>query len=119
MNLVKGNLRETTTPLSGSKSYTGTRATGRSVLRSGTRLDKDQIHGSRTYSRMEDGITISRTPDADIKLQDLKTDGVLKTTTTEVRFDRAEDIDSINSSSRGQELRRSSSSELYIIEHNK
>lgn len=119
MNLVKGNLRETTTPHTGSKSYTGTRATGRSVLRSGTRLDKDQVHTNGTYSRMEDGISISHTPDPDIRLQDFKSDGVLKTTTTEVRFDRAEDMDSIVSSPRAQGLRRSSSSEVYIIEHNK
>jgi hypothetical protein len=118
MNLVKGNLRETTTPHTGSKSYTGTRATGRSVLRSGTRLDKDLVHGDRTYSRMEDGISISRAPDDHIRLQELKNDGVLKTTTTEVRFDRAEDMDSVVSSP-GPGLRRSSSSEIYIIEHNK
>jgi hypothetical protein len=68
---------------------------------------------------MEDGISISRTPDAEIRLQDLKNDGVLKTTTTEVRFDRAEDLDSVDSSNREQGLRRSSSSEIYIIDHNK
>lgn len=53
---------------------------------------------------------------ADVKLHDLKVNDVLKTTTTEVRFDRMDDIDSVESGRRGQGLRRSSSSEDYIID---
>ena len=53
---------------------------------------------------------------ADVKLHDLKGNDVLKTTTTEVRFDRMDDIDSVESGRGGKGLRRSSSSEDYIID---
>lgn len=67
---------------------------------------------------MEDGITEIK-PGSNIKMADLKhgDGGVLKTTTTEVRFDNAEDVDSIGGGVRRNGLRRSSSSDIYIIDH--
>jgi hypothetical protein len=118
MNLVKGKIVESSTPYSRSKPHTDARTFNRTALRSGTHKDLGHVAGA--YSRMEDGsVTISRTSNADIKLHDLKNDEVLKTTTTEVRFESAEDIDSVDSGMRGNGLRKSSSSTEHIIEDNK
>lgn len=115
MNLVKGRLADTTTPNTGSKSYHGAKPTNRSShLRPGLR-DKEHGLPAGAYSKMEDSVTVSRTPASDIKLQDLKSDGVLRTTTTEVRFEAAEDTHSEDSIVRAKGSRRSDSSEDYII----
>ncbi|KAF2275501.1 uncharacterized protein EI97DRAFT_379595 [Westerdykella ornata] len=112
MNLVKGRLAGTSTTQS--KSYANTRPTNRSHLRTGLR-DNEEGLPAGAYSRMEDSVAITVTPANEIKLQDLKADAVLKTTTTEVRFEVA-DNDSVDSGIRGKDLRRSSS-ENSIIHH--
>lgn len=118
MNLVRGNLGETTsrsTPHTATKSHGGPRSAHRSGLRSGT--NKELGNSVSAYARMDDDKIQSLADD--IKLRDLKGGDVLKTTTTEVRFERMEDIDSVESGGRGKGLRRSSSSEVYIIDHDR
>ncbi|KAH7115114.1 hypothetical protein B0J11DRAFT_496008 [Dendryphion nanum] len=107
MNLVKGNLSDHS-----ARSYTGGPA-HRSGLRSGVKPSTNLGNSTGAYSKMDDRRISAQ---GDIKLHDLKSNDVLKTTTTEVRFERMDDIESVDSESRGKGLRRSSSSEVYIID---
>jgi hypothetical protein len=115
MNLVKGNLRENavSSPYSVTKPHAGTRTTG---LRSGIKssaTSKELGNTAGAYSRMDD--VLEAQGQNDIRLRDLKANDVLKTTTTEVRFDSIEE----ESEGREKGSRRSSDSEVYIIERNR
>ncbi|KAF2261426.1 hypothetical protein CC78DRAFT_521889 [Lojkania enalia] len=120
IDLVKGTLREhASLPLttSGSHRYTNTTSGNqRSTIHSGIRSPgaSGLGHSAGAYARMDD----HGHGGSDFVLQSLKGDGVLKTTTTEVRIDRIERV----SEDREREKARSpspSSSEVYIIESNK
>lgn len=111
MNLVKGKLRDTSSsgPPTGSRTHNFSRHTGnRSTIR-GTELG----NSAGAYSRMDEDLA----PGKGIKLQDLRKNDVLKTTTTEVRVDTITKIDeeSVGSPNKGRSS--ASSSEVYIIEH--
>lgn len=123
MNLVKGNLNDYTvssSPHTGSKSHTSGRVTNRSGFRSGAKsipVSKELGNSAGAYSRMDEPQTPGGTNE--IRLQELKNNDVLKTTTTEVKFESVDDIESVESGRRGKGLRRSSSSEVYIIDHDR
>jgi hypothetical protein len=110
MNLVKGNLADgaTSSPHTHSKS----RVTNRSSMRP---VNKELGHSAGAYSRMDEDSIHHSPSNGDIKLRDLKTNDVLKTTTTEVKF---EDV-SISSVESGRKRSRSGSSEVYIIDKNR
>lgn len=115
MNLVRGNLREDSSrgpnTGAGSKPHNFSRhgATRNSIIRPGTELG----HSAGAYARMEDDASAGR----GIKLQNLKSGDVLKTTTTEVTVDKIEKIDEESLGSPGKEASSENSSEVYIIEH--
>ncbi|KAF1998123.1 hypothetical protein P154DRAFT_439815 [Amniculicola lignicola CBS 123094] len=126
MNLVKGNLRETTSSGPGNSKSAPTygrnpSAIANSGLRSNARHSTALGHSAGAYAKMEDytgpgGVGASGA----IPLRDLKSTDVLKTTTTEVRVDKieriAEDVESQLGEGKGTSSR--SSSEVYIIEPN-
>jgi hypothetical protein len=112
MNLVKGNLGDNSSP-----SHTTRRATPRSVTQSATG-NKELGNSAGVYARMGDPI---RTRDiGNTTLQDLKEGEMLKTTTTEIRFETVGKVINIGSGGRDKSLTSSSSSssEVYIIDHN-
>ncbi|KAF2656295.1 hypothetical protein K491DRAFT_597183 [Lophiostoma macrostomum CBS 122681] len=115
INLVKGNLRSSAiaSPYSASKSHGGMRSTG---LRSGIRssvTSKDLGNTAGAYARMDE--ILEAHAQSDIRMRELKGNDVLKTTTTEVRFEEIEE----DGERREKASRRSSDSDLYIIERSK
>jgi hypothetical protein len=121
MNLVMGRLSDNASfsPATGSKSQSGpNNVLTRSAIRTGvkTLTNKEMGNSAGAYARMEDSA-------AGIHLQDLKHNDVLKTTTTEVRSERrenvAEDIGSLESV-HGKTSRKSvSSSEVHIMDYDR
>ncbi|KAF2743615.1 hypothetical protein M011DRAFT_410148 [Sporormia fimetaria CBS 119925] len=111
MNLVKGNQSDAT-PSRSSKANPGNRTGNRSGVRDVT-LTSHTAHCTGAYSRMDDGST--STPD-DIKLTRLENGRVLRTTTTEIHYETTEDAESLDIGAGKTGFRRSSSSEMYIID---
>lgn len=114
MNLVRGNLRDAST----SSPHTGTHTGSKSqhFSRSGvhnrsTYRGSELGHSAGAYSRMDEEVGKG------IKLKDLRSTDVLKTTTTEVRVDKIDKIDEESLSSPDKGRSSASSSEVYIIEH--
>ncbi|KAF2733627.1 hypothetical protein EJ04DRAFT_438758 [Polyplosphaeria fusca] len=117
MDLVKGNLSDSTSaPHTASKSAHCPRAPG-TGMRSHNRHSAALGHSAGAYSRMDEH------GGASIQLRDLKATDVLKTTTTEVRVDRietvVEDREDFGGKGGNETSLSTSSSEVYIIEHNK
>lgn len=114
MNLVKGSLRDRNTYSGHTESKAPTYRNGTAIGRSTAHHSSQLGHSAGVYSRMDDAAS----GNSEIKLQDLKDTAVLKTTTTTVRVERVRDVESVESG-RGKELRRSGSSEMYIIGHDR
>lgn len=125
MNLVMGRLSDNASfsPNTGSKSQKAHNANviTRSAIRTGIKTSptKEMGNSAGAYARMDE----SAPGNNSINLQDLKRNDVLKTTTTEVRSERrenvVEDIESLESG-RGKEARRSvSSSEVHIMDYDR
>lgn len=116
MNLVRGNLSDHNVTNTPSKSHHYARHTGSggSAIRQSMRPSGNSAlgHSAGAYSRMDDKTS---TVDS-IKMQNLRSTEVLKTTTTEVRVDS---IDRVIPDDEETASKSATSSEVYIIEPNK
>ncbi|KAF2868106.1 hypothetical protein BDV95DRAFT_501226 [Massariosphaeria phaeospora] len=102
MVLVKGRLRESTF----TSVHTGLESQAANQQRTGTQLG----NSAGAYARMHDSVAGNKI--SAIKLKELRDTQVLKTTTTTV------EVESMDSG-RAKELRRSSSSEIHIVDYDR
>jgi len=111
MNLVKGNVTANTN----SRYASSGRSASRPGIRSAGKSTKKEMGNSAgAFTRMEDP---PYSPAGDtIHMHDIRDKDVLKTTTTEVMYERRKGGESMGSRGSRQDLERSSS-EIQIIQH--